>query len=282
LFVLCLSFDGLKRVPGPSKLGDFHYIPMLFYEGRQIGKEQRFLLELYGLLLSMVQGMAPSSGIIWHGRECKSAKVNLNLDLRKGEQLLEDLKGLLNSDSPPKLILNHHCQICEFRQRCHSQAMQEDNISLLRGMSEKEVKKYSKKGIFTVIQLAHTFRPRRKGKRAAQTTNHHYQALQALAIRDKKIYVLGRPELPDSPVLVYLDIESDPEADFVYLIGMVVVKNGSEISHSYWADHKDQEREIFERFVAEATRHDNFLVFCYGGYELAYLKRIPHQQNSPK
>ena len=38
------------------------------------------------------------------------------------------------------------------------------NLSLLRGMSEKEIKKYNQKGILTVTQLAHTFRPRRKGK----------------------------------------------------------------------------------------------------------------------
>src|SRR5262249_26591110 len=35
-----LAFDGLKRVPGPSKLGDFHYVPVLFSEGRQIRKQQ--------------------------------------------------------------------------------------------------------------------------------------------------------------------------------------------------------------------------------------------------
>jgi len=35
---------------------------MLFAEGRQIRGEQRFLLELYGLLLSRLQGRLPDSG----------------------------------------------------------------------------------------------------------------------------------------------------------------------------------------------------------------------------
>lgn len=271
---LSLSFEGLKKVPGTSKLGDFHYIPMLFHEGRQIHKEQRLVLELYGLFLSRYQGITPSNGIIWHGRECKATKVRMNSDLRQVEQLLEGLREMRNSESPPKLILNEHCQICEFRQRCHDQAIQEDNLSLLRGISEKEIKKSNKKGIFTVTQLAHTFRPRRKGKRAAQTANQHYQALQALAIRDKRIYVFGKPELPSSPVHIYLDIEGDPEAGFIYLIGLIVVENGQEKSYSFWADRQDQEAKIFEQFVSEVTRHDNFLVFCYGGYELAFLKRM--------
>ena len=58
--MLALGFDGLKRVDGASKLGDFHYVPMLFYEGRKVGKEQRLLLELYGLLLSQIQGRLPA------------------------------------------------------------------------------------------------------------------------------------------------------------------------------------------------------------------------------
>ena len=147
--LLSLSFDGLKRVDGPSKLGDFHYVPMLFHEGQKVGKEQRLLLEIYGLLLSRLQGQMPSSGIIWHGKECRTTKVRLNGDLRKTERLLREVKEMVNAQSPPKLILNDHCQVCEFRQRCHDQAVQEDNISLLRGMGEKEIRSYARRGIFT-------------------------------------------------------------------------------------------------------------------------------------
>jgi len=52
-----LVFDGLKRVDGPSNVGDFHYIPMLFVEGRQIRKEQRLLMDLYGMFLSRLQAI---------------------------------------------------------------------------------------------------------------------------------------------------------------------------------------------------------------------------------
>ncbi len=272
--LFCLSFDGLKKVPGSSELGNFLYIPMLFHEGRQVHKEQRLLLETYGLLLSQFQGIAPHKGIIWHGKECKAMRVQLNPDLRKAQQVLRDLKEMCSAEAPPKLILNEHCQACEFQYRCRDQAVREDNISLLRAMSEKEINGYNRKGIFTVTQLAHTFRPRRKGKRAKQETKHHYHALQALAIRDKRIYVLGKPELPNSPVRIYFDIESNPEAGFVYLIGLIVIGSDSEKHYSFWADHKDQESEIFEQFVAEVTRHKDFLVFCYGNYERAFLMRM--------
>src|SRR3954469_15789765 len=111
--LLSLRFDGIKKVDGPSKLGDFHYVPMLFHEGRRVGKRQRFLLELYGLLLSRLQGQMPSSGIIWHGKECRTTKVRLNADLRRTERFLREVKEMVGAESPSRLILNDHCQACE-------------------------------------------------------------------------------------------------------------------------------------------------------------------------
>jgi predicted RecB family nuclease len=116
--LLSLEFDGLKRVDGASKLGDFYYVPILFHEGRCVGKQQRVLLELYGLLLSHVQGRLPTYGLMFHGQECKSTKLRLNRDLRKAERLLCEIREMTNAESPPGLILNDHCHICEFRQRC--------------------------------------------------------------------------------------------------------------------------------------------------------------------
>src|SRR5262245_16499176 len=142
---LSLAFDGLQRVPGPSKLGDFHYVPVLFSEGRQIRKQQRALLDVYGLLISRLQGQAPGIGIIWHGKECRVTRVRINPDARKAQRLLEELRQMQNAEAPPRLVLNNHCHICAFRRGCHHQAVQEDNISLLRGMKEKEIKGYTRK-----------------------------------------------------------------------------------------------------------------------------------------
>ncbi len=219
----------------------------------------------------------PSSGIIWHGKECKTTKVRLNGDLRRTERLLREVKELVNAQSPPQLILNDHCQVCEFRHRCHEQAVLKDDISLLRGMGEKEILSYARKGISTVTQLAHTFRPRRKGKNQEEPTHKRHHALQALAIRDKRIYIFGTPELKVSPVRIYLDMEGDPDDGYVYLIGMIVAQGDSETMHSFWADDKEQEYRMFEKFLAEIGTFEDFQVFCYGGYERAFLMRMRQQ-----
>ena len=270
---LALHFDGLKRMKGKSELGDFHYLPVLFHGDRQIKKEQKLLLEVYGMILSGFQGRPPAYGVIWRGRECKPTRVKLDPDHRKAEQVLRELQEMARAGSPPKLLLNDHCQVCEFRERCHAEAVQEDNISLLRGLGEKEIRSYGRKGILTLTQLAHTFRPRRRNKRGAQQTKRHH-ALQAMAIRDKRAYVFGTPELPTSPVTIYLDMEGMPDEVFVYLIGMIVVHGGTETRHSFWADSKEQEQEMFEQFLAQTSRYSDFVVFSYGGYERTFLKRM--------
>lgn len=43
---VALACDGLKRVSGPSKLGNFHDVPMLFFEGRHIRKQPRATLDV--------------------------------------------------------------------------------------------------------------------------------------------------------------------------------------------------------------------------------------------
>jgi predicted RecB family nuclease len=95
-----LHFDGLKKVAGPSKLGDFHYVPVLFHEASRLRKEERFLLELYGLLLSRLQGQMPANGIIWHGRQCKATRLRLNPDVRRIERMLESIKAVQGSGGP--------------------------------------------------------------------------------------------------------------------------------------------------------------------------------------
>jgi predicted RecB family nuclease len=272
--LLSLRFDGLKRVNGPSKLGDFHYVPILFHEGQRVGKKQRLLLELYGLLLSHVQGRLPAYGVVSHGRECKATRVRINPDLRQAERLLREIKGMADPGSSPRLTLNHHCQVCEFRQRCHDQAVREDDMSLLRGMGEKELGKLNRKGIFTVAQLSCTFRLRKRGKRVKRQEQPHYFALQAAAIRDKKIYVLKPPPLPASPVRIYLDIEGNSERTFVYLLGMVVDERGVETRHSFWADCEDDEGMIFRRMLEIVSRHEDYTLIHYGSYETSFLRRM--------
>jgi predicted RecB family nuclease len=136
---LSLRWDGLKRIEGPSRLGSFHYIPILFNEGEKIRREQRWLLELCGLIIGDIQEKQPAHGIVILGDRLTAAKIELKAGPRQARRYLEEIKKLVEVGSPPDFLLNDHCQICEYRERCHLQAVKEDNLSLLRGMGEKTI-----------------------------------------------------------------------------------------------------------------------------------------------
>ena len=66
-----------------------------------------------------------------------------------------------------------------------------------------------------------------------------------MAIRDQKVYVLDLPVLASSDTQGFVDMEGDPDGRFVYLIGLLVVRDGKETCHSFWADTREDEAAIF-------------------------------------
>ena len=269
-----LHFDGVMRSIGPSNLGNFHDVPIVFHEQEKINKREKSLLQVFAYFLSQLQDRSPQYGIIWRGEDPRPTRVKINPDVRSVERLVRELMELGRTESTPQLRLNDHCQICEFQERCHQKAIRDDNISLLRGIGEKELTRFSKKGLLTVTQLAHTFRPRRKRKHSSQAAIRHFHALQALAVRDQKIYIFGTPDVPDGPVKIYIDLEGIPEEGFIYLIGMLVVENDTQSKYSFWADNREEEADNFERFLSQLDQYETYVAFCYGRYEKSFFTRM--------
>ena len=73
-----LRFDGLVRVEGASRLGDFYYAPVLCQAGPTIGRQTRRLLAAMGLVLGAVQGRQPMAGLVVRGPECRRTKLTLD------------------------------------------------------------------------------------------------------------------------------------------------------------------------------------------------------------
>ncbi|OWK34522.1 ISPsy5, transposase [Fimbriiglobus ruber] len=193
---MSLHLEALKRSEGASKLGDHHYVPVLHVNGVKVGTRERLFLAVFGLALSGVQGFRPAVGLVICGPEGRPARVELDGKLYgQAEQALGELKRIQAGGEPSRLVLNKHCQQCEFRQRCHEEAVKADEISLLSGVGEKELKRYNRKGIFTLTQLSCSFRPRRRSRRSPPLEKRQH-ALHAMAIRDRRIYLFWGAEPP--------------------------------------------------------------------------------------
>jgi len=188
-----LSFDGLvKNERSATQSGNPTYVPVLFEEGK-VRALQKTMLGLLALVVSEVQETQPTFGLVFH-EDGRPTTVRFADSLKTLKTILTEIQGLCRGRNTPMLVLNDHCQVCEFRARCHAQALKEDNLSLLRGMNERQITRLHGQGIFTVNQLSYTFRARRRPKRAKKAVPVHHLPLRALALREKKYSYMVIPK----------------------------------------------------------------------------------------
>jgi predicted RecB family nuclease len=194
--------------------------------------------------------------------------VKLAGKYKKVRRIVEALRAWTSQpvgDAPP-VVLNKHCPNCPFRDTCLQQAEKEDNLTLLDRMTPKLLRKYHDKGIFTVMQLSHIYKPRRSRKKAKRQVRHSLE-LQALAIRTGKVHVEHLPELPRSPVELFLDIEGVPDRDSHYLAGLLVCRPGEAEYESFWADDAAGEATMWSALVERLAAFPDSPIDHYGSYE---------------
>lgn len=271
------TIHAVERVASEGRDKVELFIPIRFIFTNKLHKDAELLLAFDAFVLSELLGCEVGLGKIIHGDDRATLKVNTGAMVSEVRRLTEKIGALLSSNSPPELILNRHCPECEFQNQCRQRAVEKDELSLLSGITETERQSHRSKGIFTVTQLSYTFRPRRAPKRAKNPATPHHFALQALAIRENTIYIHGTPQFPKSETQIYLDIEGLPDNESYYLIGALVVSEGKEIFHSFWADHESQEPDIFSQFVEAVCQWADFRILHYGRYETVALKHMKTQ-----
>jgi len=247
------------------------YIPLLFVPTNKISKQQKLALAFAGRSLSKAGCTVTSYGKIIHGDNSGVARVQLGKLSRETEKIVETIKQIKDGIHVPPLILNSHCKVCRFSNCCRAKALEKDDLSLISSLSKKEILKLNKKGIFSVTQLSHTYRPRR---RKIEAIAKHAPALKALAIREKKIYIAqtSKPQL--GRVRVYFDVEGIPDKDFYYLIGAKVVDDTAESTYSFWADERSSEERIWREFLTMLSFFESFSLFHFGSYESDFVFRM--------
>jgi predicted RecB family nuclease len=264
----------VERVPPQGRGRPAQFIPVRFVFFNKLTKDDRLLVAFDALVLSEVLGREVSTGKIVHGDDHATSKVKVASLLGTVPKLTAKISAMLDAGSPPDLILNRHCGECEFRDGCRQKALEKDDLSLLGGMTATERKNYQSKGIFTVTQLSYTFRPRRRPKYLRNKREKYHHSLKALALRQGKIHLVGNPKLRIEGTPVYLDVESLPDRDFYYLIGLRIGNGESARQQSLWADTLDDEAKIWNDFIGIVTAIERPVIIHYGSFESTFLNRM--------
>jgi predicted RecB family nuclease len=269
------------RIPAVQKItsdrpgaANVQFVSIRFVFEHKVNKLDKLLLAFDSLVLSKILGRKVGIGKIIYGDTHCALNVKIPALVVEVEKIVTNILRLPFGSIPPEPVLNRHCPECEFLDRCRRLAIEKDDLSLLAGMTEQERKKYHGKGIFTVNQLSYTFRPRRRAKRLGDRRGNYHHSLKALAIREKKTYVVGNLDFTLEGTPVYLDIEGLPDCKFYYLIGIRIPHNDSFDRHSLWADSPTDEGKIWTDFLGILSTINDPILIHYGTFESRSIKQM--------
>jgi predicted RecB family nuclease len=156
-----LRSDPIVLARAKNGRGSFH--PVFFHRYEEVSQKEKLLLAFKAALVAKATGIVLTHGQIIYGQNFTSITIPLSAFIAKVERMICRVNELA-AQIDPALFLCSHCEICEFRTSCYSRAVEEDSMSLLQGIGRGHIEEQNRKGIFTLHQYSHTFRPRRLPK----------------------------------------------------------------------------------------------------------------------
>lgn len=167
----------IENLAWNSKATGDGLIPVRIFPSELIHPRQKMLLAYDALVIGKLVGRMPVMGKIIHGRQSSVARIKLDALVGRVAVSLDELRSMLEGKTASDFTLNGHCQECRFECQCLERAVKEDDISLLKVIAPREIAKMRERGIFTVTQLARSFRPRRRKARGNAKTGKYPYAL---------------------------------------------------------------------------------------------------------
>jgi len=268
------SLQVVQRFPAKGKNKTSQFVPIRFVPVNKLSRSDKLMAGFDALVLSKTSGVKVDLAKIIHGDKGSVFKVKASSLSRIVYNTVGKVAALLSATAPPDLILNRHCPECEFQSRCRKMAVQKDDLSLLANLPDKERSRLNRKGIVTVNQLSYTFRPRRRIKRLAAKPEKYHHSLKALAIREKKIHIVGRPQLRIEGTPIYFDVEGIPDRNFYYLLGAYLETDDGPKRHSLWANDAVDEKHVWRAFIDILSDIDRPILVHYGSFETMFLERM--------
>ena len=296
----------LERVSGSSVWGQHAYRPVLGRQGRNLTREHRLLLALWGRLLGEHQRAAVPQALVvaGAGRGLQRQPLRLSGSLQSQlEAALPRLAGDLVHPQPPPLLADRRkCVLCSWRGLCDREATRQGHLSEVSGIGGKRREMLLAAGIHSLPQLAASD-PRQLAETLAAHGDQHRDSASDL-VAQARVQAAGRPErlspaagadadllptLAAAPGLLLYDIESDPDARDDFLHGFVIVPR---LPDGRWPAQADPawrylpllalqehgEARLWRRLQALLERYPGWPLLHYGETEAISLVRLAQRQ----
>jgi predicted RecB family nuclease len=290
--------DFLVRVEGKSDLGDYYYEAWDTKLARSTRPYFAIQLACYSWMLASLQGYMPDEGVVVLGNGIKDRfrMAALYSYFKSIKHQFLDLQNNFTSDEATRPDPALESDFGAWASYAKSLLIETDSLSLVAGISKKQIKHLYDANITTLTQLAElnvtdaikgisseTF-----GKIQAQAEIQHFSKGQnkphfKVIVHDngKGLSSLPGPSSQD----VFFDIEGHPlyEGGLEYLWGVSyhdkdAVKGKAHAFKDWWAHDHEQEKKAFEGFIdwvyARWQQEPTMHVYHYASYEITAINKL--------
>jgi predicted RecB family nuclease len=288
--------DVLRRVPGESALGDWHYE----VHDTKLATETKggTILQLcaYTDLIEALQGRRPEHFVVVTPEATHRYRFE---DFAAFYRLVsEQYRAFLASPSDVYPNPTEHCEVCRWWDRCNGRRRADDHLTFVAGLGRTQQAELETRDVPTLETLADVplplpFRPKRGARETyerlreqarvqRQQRNEHRPVHELLPVESERGFCrLPEPSKGD----LFLDLEGDPyvqPSGREYLFGLGRVDADAQFTYrAWWAMTEAEERAAFDEVIAEMmaalTGDPAAHIYHYAPYEPSAMKRLMGQ-----
>jgi uncharacterized protein len=279
-----------KRWGENSTFGDYYYAPCDIKSSKEIKTEQWMQLTLYSKILEIVQGVFPHEvSIINRDRERIEFVIEEKHRIKTFDRVGVIL-SVMRGEKPP-LKLSSSCKSSPWYLQCVDEAEKANDIALLYRLDARAHEVLRENGINTVLDAADMVIERLPKVPYASVETLARIKLQAQSLASGELKWTGHPDLPETPINIYFDIEGDPLLDVQYLwgfwvagdpdgvyarIGNVRKQDDGRYFVYFLAEQPEDEGEMWNTFLQwlEILPEDGYTVWHYNIYEQTQCNKL--------
>lgn len=216
--------------------------------------------------------------IVEYNLEASQGKINKQTWWELYQEVLLRTRDILNKRLITEAALGSICKMCEWYRDCKTSCINRNDISLIHELGRSRKSDFSQiaKTVEELASIKTENYVDAKGKTSfkgigEKTLTKMHRRAKLLASKGKEPIILEKYTLPDKPVELFFDIETDPTQDMVYLHGVVERKNGKQKFYAFVAEEVsgEKERECWAQFwqYIHTLDHIDYAVYYYSKYE---------------
>ena len=269
--------DILKKTDGRSLFGPHHYEVKEIKSAERITGHHEIQAAFYSMMIGHIQGRYPEKFYIINGigQETEHAFAD---SVGKLERNLRSITEILQYKKMPEPAYGHTPY--PWAGHGDSVAIKRRGISLIHGVGELKAGLLKRHGYGTIPRIASCNESKLAGVPGIGGSSARRFKLHAQAIRGGSPVMMEEPALPSRKTEIFMDFEGEMNNRRIYLIGMLVRKNGGErYSHLM---SRTGEKRMWHRLLEFLRSQDDHVVYHWHSYEQTHIRRMGRKYKTPK